>query len=166
MTTLLQKKFTEDMAKHIVCYLYPEFSDIIDEFYFNVSRKYSWVTINAKRPAKRVGVDNRTPKERRRNKPTFVHDTREIIEEAYEIDMGINNHNSTGLWGNWVRENHVKEALKSGNIKYYTWNFSYSYGAGVKLTAEQQQYIQDYLIKQQNIPLPTVKEFLDYYYSD
>lgn len=160
MITQLQQKFTVEHAKYIVSFLFPEFSDIIDEFIFTITRNYSWVCIEAKRKAQYVGIDDRTKKDRKMG----VRDPREMIEQSYHIDIGINNHTAHGLWGK-ITKQRMQQALDEGEISFRFWNFNYSYGQKKEINELQTKHIVEYLNKQ-GIGLPTVDEFYYQYYKD
>lgn len=157
--TKMQKLVKPEYSKYILGVLFPEFQDILDEFYINVGYQYTWVTIDAKRPTHYHGTDNRTKKERKYG-VYYKPDTREIIEEGYHIYFGIDNHSQHEIWGR-VTKQEMEYSFDCVKIKM--WNFNSSYGAGKEFTQEQQDEVIKYL-NDNGIGKPTLDEFYNEYY--
>lgn len=92
-----------------------------------------------------------------------------------KIDIGINNHDQQGLWGDWVTKKHILEHLKQDKIRWRIWRMSLdrsynkykedSQTAGI-YPYEDRLNGKAYDILYSKYSLPTVEEFYNYYYSD
>jgi hypothetical protein len=159
--TQMQQRFKEHMVRPIMCILFPEFADIMDEFQVSFGSQYSWVNIKAVRPAVYYGIDDRTKKERKDwSKP----DPRELIEEKYSLEVGMDNHAQS----THKLSGHISRKFMEDNFDVVTfrcWSFIYSYGAKTKFSQAQIEAVWAYL-KTQGIGLPSHDEFWSNYWSD
>lgn len=155
-STVMQKAFKGDMIRPLIAILYPEFADIVNEFYISFSFKYTWVIVNAVRPAHYVGI-----KPTKKELKAGIRDERELIEQSYHLDFGINNHHGSGLWGP-ITKQRVEEVMHLITID--VWKFAYSYNVDIKFTDKQKEDTITYLTSR-GITKPTVDEFYEQYYS-
>lgn len=162
MTTEMQSDFKLEMIKPLIKILYPEFEDIVDEFKVTFSFKYTWVNITAVKPPHYCGIDNRTKKERLNG----VKDPRELIEEGYRLNFGIDNHNHNQhnnlIWGP-VKKERMKELFHC--VGFHVWKFAIGYNYNKKFTKEQEQKAIEFLMEA-GLKKCTLNEFYNNYYKD
>ncbi len=160
MKTKMQQEFKEQYIKPIIVILFPEFADCLNEFYISFYIQYTWICIKATKPALKIGIDNRTKKEKKQG----IKDPRELIEDAISLDFAIDNHwqNEHKISGQTSREWVHKNMYQVG---FRMWNFVYSYGYKTDFKIEQQNKVVEYL-ESVGIHKPTEEEFWQQYWKD